>query len=233
MSGVVAHRSFPAESRNISRPGGPDHLAKLFESGSRHYWGRHQMLFRAGDPATSLHRITSGVVAVSITMPDARRQIIVFLFTGDPCGLVQSNGRYAFDYEAITETTTCAVNMSHVRKVTISDPDVARAVKEKMSRTEARLTEQLVAIGQLNAKERVVHFLRRLSQSYAERGMPTQPLLLPMTRLDIADHLGLRLETVSRVLTQLQRRDVIDLQDANTVVLSPSIGEFANAAPHY
>jgi CRP/FNR family transcriptional regulator len=164
-------------------------------------------------------------------MPDARRQIIVFLFTGDPCGLVQSNGRYAFDYEAITETTTtCAVDMSHVRKLTISDPDVAEAVEEKMSRTDARLTEQLVAIGQLNAKERVVHFLRRLSQSYAERGMPTQPLLLPMTRLDIADHLGMRLETLSRVLTGLRRRQLIDLQDANTVVLNGRATELLGAA---
>lgn len=225
MSAVGAYRGFPAASRNISAPCRPDHLAKLFEFGSRHCWRRHQMLFRAGDPARSLHRITSGVVAVSVAMPNGRRQIIVFLFPGDPCGLVQSNGRYAFDYEAITETTTRAVDMSHVHKLTISDPDVANALKEKMSRTDARLTEQLVAVGQLDAKERVVHFLHRLRQSYAERGMPTQPLLLPMTRLDIADHLGMRLETLSRVLTGLRRRQLIDLQDANTVVLNGTATE--------
>jgi len=219
MSGALACGSFPAQSPQTDSDG----LAKLFEFSAQHHWGRRQLLLRAGDAATSLHRVTSGVVAVSTTMPDARRQIIVFLFPGDICGLVQSDGQYAFDYETITKATTRGVDMCHVRKLTRSDPHVADAVREKMSRSHNRVTEQLVAVGQLNGKERVVYFLRRLSQSYAERGMPMHPVVLPMARRDIADHLGMRLETVSRVLAQLQRRGFIALQDGDRVVLHSSI----------
>jgi CRP/FNR family transcriptional regulator len=195
-------------------------LAKLFKFSRRHHWGRHQLLFRADDPATALYRVTSGVLAVSIAMPDARRQIVVFLFPGDICGLVQSNGRYAFDCEAIGDATTHAVGMRHVCKLTISDPDIAEALKKDMSRTDTRIADQIVAVGQLHAKERILYFLRRLSQSYAERGMPTHPLPLPMTRRDMADHLGMRLETLSRALAELKRRQLIDFHDSNTVVLN-------------
>jgi len=218
MTGAVAYGNFPAQSRDTPR--GSSHLAKLFELSDQHHWSRNQPLLRAGDAATSLHRVTSGVVAVSMAMPDARRQIIVFLFPGDICGLVQSDGQYAFDYEATTETTTCAVDMRRVRKLTASDPDIDEALRELMMRANNRIADQLVAVGQLSAKERLVYFLRRLGQSYAERGMLAHPLLLPMTRLDIADHLGMRLETVSRTLAKLQKRDVIDLQDSHTVVLN-------------
>lgn len=231
MSGARAHKRVPAKSRKVSSPVGSDHLARLFEVGSRHHWDRGQFLFSAGDPARSLHLITSGVAAVSRGIADGRRQILVFLFADDVCGLVQSNGRYVFDYEVITAATTRAVDMGHVRRLTSSHTDIAEAVKEKMFRTERRLAEQLVAVGQLNAKERVVHFLGRLSQSYAERDMPTDPLVLPMARRDLADHLGMRLETLSRAFTDLKRQGLIDLQDDYTVVLDG--GAFLDAGVEY
>jgi CRP/FNR family nitrogen fixation transcriptional regulator len=59
--------------------------------------------------------------------------------------------------------------------------------------------------------------------------MSTSPLLLPMTRLDLADHLGMRLETLSRVLTELKQRNVIDLPDAYTVVLNGAAPEVTGA----
>ena len=230
MSVASAQRSVPARSRCIFPRISPDRLAKVFEVHNRHHWVRHQLLFRAGDPATGLHKITAGVIAVSRAMPEARRQIMVFLFPGDICGLVQSDGRYSFDYEVIAEATTLAADMGRVSNLTSTNPDVADALKEKMLRAERRLTEQLVAVGQLNAKERVVYFLSRLRQSYAERGMPTEPLLLPMTRLEIADHLGMRIETLCRAFTGLKRQKLIDLPAANSVVLNETAGEFLRAA---
>jgi CRP-like cAMP-binding protein len=208
-------------------------LVKLFESSARHHWGRHQVLFRADGSATNLHKITSGAVAISMAMSGARRQIVAFLFTGDICGFALSDGRYGFDCEAISRTTTCTISMSRVHELTISDPDVAEALERRLSRAYNRVAEHLVAVGQLDAKERVVYFLRRLCQSYTERGMPAAPLQLPMTRLDIADHLGMRFETLSRALTQLKGRHLIDLPDANTVVLNDRmINRFAGTAVH-
>jgi CRP/FNR family transcriptional regulator len=205
-------------------------MQKLFESCTRHQWIRGQVLFRADDPATNLYRVTSGVVAVSLAVADARRQIVAFLLTGDICGFVQTDGRYGFDREAITETTTCAIPMSRVHELTLSNPNVAEAMKTQMSRAHNRVAEQLVAVGQLDAKERVVYFLSRLEKSYADRGMLSHPLLLPMTRADIADNLGMRIETLSRVLRQLQSHGVIDLQGVHTVVLKGAASELVSAA---
>src|ERR1700759_2018649 len=81
---------------------------ELFKFGAHRHLQRHQMLFTAGRPVTSLHRVVSGVLARSIALPKGRRQIVDFLFTGDICNLVQSDGTHMFDCEAITDAVTCA-----------------------------------------------------------------------------------------------------------------------------
>jgi CRP/FNR family transcriptional regulator len=175
------------------------------------------MLFTAGKPVTSLHRIVSGVLARSITLPKGRRQIVDFLFPGDICGLVQSNGSHMFDCEAITDATTCAFDASFLRKLTGASPDVA--IEEKVMRALKRTAEHLVTVGKLSAAERLLRFLHWLEEAYAERGLPTHPLALPMSRSDIGDYLGMQLETVSRAFARLKEQGLVDLPSAEHVVL--------------
>jgi CRP/FNR family transcriptional regulator len=154
-----------------------------------------------------------------MTMPNGRRQIVEFLFTGDICGVMQSHGEYAFDCEAIIKATTCAVDVSQLQKLVLADRDVARSVEKQILVLHRRIAEHLVVVGQLNAKNRLLDFLHRLRRVYAERGIPTDPLWLPMTREDIGDHLGMRLETVCRVFSELQERHLLDRPRFEQVVL--------------
>jgi CRP/FNR family transcriptional regulator len=175
------------------------------------------MLFAAGKPITRLHRVVSGMLGRSITLPKGRRQIVDFLFPGDICGLVQSNGRHVFDCEAITDATTCAFDASFLCKLTGTSPDVA--FEENVKRALKRTAEHLVTVCKLNAAERLLHFLQELEEAYLERGLPTHPLALPMTRSDIADYLGMGVETVSRAFTKLKEQGLIELPSAEQAVL--------------
>jgi CRP/FNR family transcriptional regulator len=201
------------KSLNVDHRGRP----QLFDFGAQRQWARHQLLFAAGKPVTSLHRVVSGVLARSITLPKGRRQIVDFLFAGDICGLVQGNGRHMFDCEAITDATTCAFDVSFLRKLTGVSPDVA--IDEKVMRALKRTAENLVTVGKLGAAERLLHFLYWLEEAYAERGLPTHPLALPMSRSDIGDYLGMQLETVSRAFAKLKEQGLVDLLCTEQVVL--------------
>lgn len=217
----------------------PTQSAKPFDAfGAQRQWGRHQVLFAAGAPVTSLHQVVSGVLARSITLPKGRRQIVDFLFAGDICGLVQADGRHLFDCEAVADTTTCAFDASLLRKLTGITPDVA--IAEKVTRALKRMGEHLVAVGKLGAAERLLHFLHWLEEAYAERGLPTHPVALPMSRADIGDYLGMQLETVSRAFATLKEQGLVELPDAEqavlhhrkaarreTVVEQPGLSEFA------
>jgi CRP/FNR family transcriptional regulator len=175
------------------------------------------MLFDAGEPVTRFHKVVSGVLARSIALPKGRRQIVDFLFPGDICGLVQSNGCHIFDCEAITDATTWAVDARFLHKLTGASPDVA--IEDKVKRALKRMDEHLVVVGKLGTAERLLHFLHWLEEAYAERGLSTHPLALPMSRSDIGDYLGMQLETVSRAFGTLRKRGLVELPSFEQAVL--------------
>jgi CRP/FNR family transcriptional regulator len=180
------------------------------------------MLFRAGDPVLAVHKIVSGLVAIAKPVSNGRRQIVDFLMAGDMCGFLQYGGRYVFDCEAMIDTSTCTIGSIDLQNFVSRHRDVAIALEDAMVQRQERLAEHMAAIGQLTSRERVVYFLTWLNRAYAERGLPSHPLPLPMTRTDIADFVGLRIETVSRALKELKDRHFLDEVAAEYVVVGRS-----------
>jgi CRP/FNR family transcriptional regulator len=84
--------------------------------------------------------------------------------------------------------------------------------------------EQMLLLGRKTAKEKVATFLLKLARRAAQQGHPPSPVALPMSRADIADYLGLTIETVSRTFTQLKREGIIGLPDAGRVILTDECG---------
>jgi CRP/FNR family transcriptional regulator len=180
------------------------------------------MLFTAGRPVESLHNVVSGVLALSITLPKGRRQIVDLLFPGNSCGLFHSDSGHMFDCEALTEATTCAVDARHLRKLTVGRADLAKAIDDELALALNRMSEHIVRLGKLSAAERLLHFLQWLEEAYSKRGVPIRPLSLPMTRSDIGDYLGMQLETVSRAFASLKKQDLVRLLSTEQVMLPRS-----------
>jgi CRP/FNR family transcriptional regulator len=169
-----------------------------------------QALIREGDCADSVFNITSGSVRVYKLLADGRRQITGFLFAGDFLGLATGE-TFVFSAEAIEPSTACRFRRSAYRDLIRETPSLEAALLERANHELAAARNQMLLLGRKTALERIATFLLELPSHDPARVAPVGEVHLPMTRSEIADYLGLTIETVSRVLTRLKTRGVIRL----------------------
>lgn len=185
-------------------------------------------IFREGDAVDHVYSISAGTVKLYKLMSDGRRQIIGFLFSGDLFGLVVDGG-YAYTAETVTPTQLC--RFTH-RKLDVLMEEIPRLERRMFAMAVKDLLaaqEQMLLLGRKTAREKVATFLVKLSQRQVQRGLLASPISVPMSRADIADYLGLTIETVSRTFTRLKRDCVIGLPASGHVVLKdePALKELA------
>jgi CRP/FNR family transcriptional regulator len=175
-------------------------------------------VFREGDPALHVYSISAGAVKLYKLMSDGRRQIIGFLFSGDMFGLAVEGG-YAYTAETVSPSQICRFAN---RKLDVLKHEMPRLERKLFSMAVKDLVaaqEQMLLLGRKTAKEKLASFLLKLSRRAELQGHPPSPVGLPMSRADIADYLGLTIETVSRTFTQLKRDGVIGLPASGHVIL--------------
>lgn len=165
-------------------------------------------VFREGEAADSAFGLTRGFVRLYTLLPDGRRQIVAFALPGDFLG-IPLPPKHRLSADAIGETVLCRFPSRELAKFIQSSANMTRLLLEFATRELEMAQNQLVLIGNASAEERVTTFLldwrRRL-------GSPSsQPLSLPMLRQDIADFLGMKLETLSRTFAKLEQKNAIRL----------------------
>lgn len=177
-----------------------------------------QALIREGDPADTVFNITSGSVRVYKLLADGRRQITGFLFAGDFLGLATGD-TFVFSAEAIEPATACRFRKSEYRALIRETPSLEAALLERANHELAAAQNQMLLLGRKTALERIATFLLELPSHDPVRAAPAGQVHLPMTRSEIADYLGLTIETVSRVLTRLKTRGVVRLTSMTSLVV--------------
>jgi CRP/FNR family nitrogen fixation transcriptional regulator len=178
--------------------------------GTRRAIGRGQEVFSEGDPCASFYKVVSGIVRTVKLLPDGRRQIEAFHLAGDVFGL-ETGTAHRFSAEAVDD----AVVIAH-RRSCLADPAVGVQMMSWMQISLDRAQDHMVVLGRKNAVEKLASFLLDL----AGRTTRQDRVELPMQRSDIADYLGLTIETVSRTISQMVRRGLIRLLDTHTVLLA-------------
>jgi CRP/FNR family transcriptional regulator len=171
-----------------------------------------------GEQADAFLNITEGIVKVYKLLADGRQQIIGFLFAGDFVGL-SSNETYAYSAEAITAVSYCRFPRRQLERLLDDFPQMERRLLRIASNELAAAQQQMLLLGRKSARERLASFLLMLSHQAERVGGVANPVQLPMTRRDIADYLGLTIETVSRTFTQLRKEKIIDMRRPNEVDL--------------
>jgi len=184
--------------------------------GGRRRWRKRELMYRAGDDVHMFYKITKGFVAESRTLEDGRRQIVGIRTVGDLCGYPVHLGTHLFSAEALTEVEACAFERNKLEAFVARHIDLADARAEEVSDRFKRATENLTVIGQLKSTERVAHFLIEMDELTVAR---THPLVLHLTRQEIADYLGLTLETVSRSFSKLKEMQVIALVGGDSIAI--------------
>lgn len=174
----------------------------------------NEEIFGEEEDADFLYQIVSGSVRTTRTLSDGRRQIAAFHFAGDVFGL-ECGGVHRVTAEAIEASEIALVRRAVLQRAVDDDRHVARQLWSLTSRELQRAEDQMVLLGCKTARERLGAFLLDLSA----RRRSSAEIDLPMSRADIADHLGMTVETVSRTFTQLARERVVALPSSRHVLL--------------
>lgn len=176
-------------------------------------------IFREGDRVDHFYSISTGSVKLYKLLPDGRRQIIGFLFSGDVFGLGTNDG-YCYTAETITPTHLCRFPQRKMDALMEEIPKLERRMFNMAVKDLVAAQEQMLLLGRKTAREKVASFLIKLSLREERLGQPHSTVALPMSRADIADYLGLTIETVSRTFTQLKRDSIIGLPASGHCVLN-------------
>jgi CRP-like cAMP-binding protein len=176
-------------------------------------YARNCEVYGEGEPADYVYKVIGGTVRTSKILSDGRRQIGSFYLPGDMFGL-DVGETHTFSAEAITQTHILVIKRSALMALAGRDSEIARDLWTLTGRELARVREHVLLLVK-TAQERVVGFLLEM----AARALNDDVIELPMSRQDIADYLGLTIETVSRTLSALESDGTIDLPSSRRVVL--------------
>ncbi len=197
-SAATERRAF-AGSADASVESALDAFARM---GLRDSCGKDEEIYGQGQPVSRIYQVISGAVRTTRLLNDGRRQVGEFYFPGDIFGL-ETGPDHRFSAEALCDSVVTSVKRSALRG---TEAAVAfdRMIWEATVRELDRSQDHVLMLGRKSASERVASFLRGVVERTGGQGD------LPMTRQDMADYLGLTIETVSRMLSQLQATAVVE-----------------------
>lgn len=171
-----------------------------FEAGAAILW--------EGDIASHIFEVMEGVLRVFRILGDGRRVITGFLYPGDILG-VSLKDRYLYSAEAVIRTQIRRFARNRFQEEISRSPELRPQLFSKLCDEMAAAQDQMVLLARKNAEERVCSFLLVMARRISGDRQATPVIEIAMTRLDMADYLGLTIETVSRTITRLTNRGVI------------------------
>lgn len=177
-------------------------------------YDKDEEIYGEGEPANHIYKVISGAVRTYKLLPDGRRQIDAFHLAGDAFGL-DSGDEYRLTAEAVVDSQLRAVSRHHLEVAAETEVRVAHGLWMLTADHLRHAEDHMLLLGRKTATERVATFLLEMDRRLAVTGL----MALPMSRRDIADYLGLTLETVSRTFSQLQSQGVLGLSGARRVEL--------------
>ena len=199
--------AYDAEARTA-----PAAITEVMERlGSRMRYAKDEEIFAQNEGADLAHLVVAGAVRTTRLLNDGRRQVGAFYYPGELIGL-ETGPIHRFSAEALCDAVVLVVRRSAL-KTFAGDGQLDRAIWEATRRELERTQDHVLVLGRKTACERVASFLIDLAQRGPADGAPdggAQRINMPMSRQDVADYLGLTIETVSRMLTQLQGAAVVE-----------------------
>jgi len=182
---------------------------------------RGESLFRAGDRFESLYAVRLGFLKSTVMSSDGREQVTGFHMAGELIGMDGiSNESHSCDTVALEDTEVCVIPYDRIEDVASSVPVLRNHFHKVMSREIVREHGVMLLLGSMHAEERLAAFLLNLSQRFEARGYSRSEFVLRMTRAEIGSFLGLKLETVSRVLSRFAHEGLIDVNQKHVHIIS-------------
>ena len=214
---ALASRPLEQRSRRPAHPASVRAYAGTLDMmGAPMSFSRNEEIYGESEAAEYLYKVVSGAVRMYKVLTDGRRQIGAFYLPGDMFGF-EPEDAHASSAEAVGDVTVLVFKRSAVLSLAARDSDVARRLWEMTARELDRSRKHALLLI-LSAQERVASFLLEM----AARSRAGSEIELPMSRQDIADYLGLTIETVSRTLSQLESVGAIAVPAARRITFCNS-----------
>jgi len=214
-SGITGTYERPRQpGLGVAQSGQLEALVALEQIGARRSFCRDAEIYAEGDRSDCWFKVVSGTVRICKLMADGRRHIADFHYAGDCFGL-DPVGERLFSAEAVGDVTVMRFPRAATERLIDHRPELSRRLCDMTLRDLAHAQTRMLLLGRMTASERVANFLLEL----AERRDADRVLDVPMSRTDVADYLGLTIETVCRVLSALKRDGTIAIPDTHRIEL--------------
>lgn len=205
----------------------PQIVLDLFRSGRRIEISAGSVLFRENQPIADVYCVDRGNVVVARYADNGSRQILAFLFPGDFLG-ISVGARYNTGAEALTDVAVWAIPQAMLQAELARNPAFGVAFADMTARILDNALDLIFTLGRQKSRARVASFLLKLMRRQERLGASGSPIHMPMTRQDVADVLGLTMETVSRSFSQLKAMGAISFASADVEVVD--LGKLTAAA---
>lgn len=170
-------------------------------------------LFHRDDQQYSIYAVKAGAIKTSLSTPDGEEQILGFYLPGDLLGFdAFSNNRHTCDAQALDDTLVCELTMDNFQELCGKLNSMRSQMMRQIGAEIEREHMLLLTLGQMRTEERLATFLSGLSGRNRERGFSSTEFNLPMARHDLANYLGMAVETLSRMFSRLQEEGIIAVQ---------------------
>ncbi|TXT27021.1 MAG: CRP/FNR family transcriptional regulator anaerobic regulatory protein [Gallionellaceae bacterium] len=185
----------------------------------KHAYQRGGFLYRSGAKFQSLYAIRTGFFKTQVLHEDGREQVTGFQMAGEIIGMdAISSDAHACDAIALEDSEVCEIPFSRMEELSRKLPTLQRHLHRILSREIVRDQGIMLLLGSMRAEERLAAFLLNLSQRFAARGYSPTSFYLRMTRQEIGSYLGMKLETVSRTLSNFQGAGLITIRNKSVEI---------------
>ena len=213
-SAPLADASTHSCSRDLPEIG----IDALFQSQVAERFAPQRAIFWEGDTASHLFQVLEGCLRLYRTTHDGRRAILGFVFPGDLLGLSHRE-RYSFTAEAVTPVRLRRLNHRRFQELMDEKPNLRPYLLAQICDELLSAQDHITCLGSTSAAERVATFLLDIAARNGSDAVTPFAIELPFRRLDIADYLGLTVETVSREISKLKRAGLISTTGPHNIVL--------------
>ncbi|MDR3475464.1 MAG: helix-turn-helix domain-containing protein [Devosia sp.] len=217
LSQTAVSRKWPVVS-NPPQATVPDTLAALFRGQVEERFDTGTAMFWEGDPARDVFEVVAGVLRIYRILGDGRRVITGFLYPGDLVG-VSLRDRYLYTAEAVTPMKVRRFSRRRFDDEMVRFPELRPQLFARVCDEMAAAQDQMVLLARKTAEERVCSFLLDVARRVEVDRADLPVIDIPMTRLDMADYLGLTIETVSRTMSKLMRAKIIAAEGRHALLI--------------
>ena len=180
-------------------------------------------LYRMGDKFTALYAVRSGSFKAYTVLDNGVEQVTGFYLPGDVMGVDGiARQQHTNNLVSLEHASICKIPFSRLEELSSSIPTLQNNLFRMMGSEITREQEMMTLLGSCSAEQKLASFILSLSQRRAERNLSEEVLELSMSRTDIANYLGLTIETVSRTISHLKKKKTVDVSNKHITILDMS-----------